>query len=166
MSDYLLAGAALGIVAYGLLKGVKVYDAFVTGAKDGLRTAVNILPNLAAMLTAIALMSGSGLLGGLQSLMAPALMWMGIPKEAAPLMLLRPFSGSGSLAILGSILETAGPDSRAGLVASTLMGSSETIFYTLGIYMAAAKVRKSRYALPAALAAWLAASWAAGLFYR
>ncbi|MBQ8536372.1 MAG: spore maturation protein [Clostridia bacterium] len=166
MSEMIILAVVLGILLYGLLKGVPVYDAFIAGAREGLRSAVSILPNLAAMLTAIALLNASGLMAGIQTLLAPLWEWMGIPQEAGPLMIMRPFSGSGSLAMLGNLMETTGPDSRAGLVASTLMGSSETIFYTLGIYMAAGRVTKSRYALPAALLAWLAASCTAGLFYR
>lgn len=164
--SYIVPLLVLFIVGYGLFKRVRVYDAFLKGAKEGLRTAVNILPSMAAMLTAIALLNVSGLLPALTSLLAPVFTLIGIPGEAAPLMLMRPFSGSASLALLNNILDLNGPDSRAGLVASALMGSTETIFYTLSVYLAAAKVKKSRYAVPAALIAWILGGAAAGLWFR
>lgn len=166
MSDLLILLLIICALLYGLLKKVAVYDAFAAGAKEGLRTAVAILPNLSAMLIAVNLLRASGLLSEIQKILSPVFASVGIPREATPLMLIRPFSGSGALAVLESILVNEGPDSRAGLVSSALMGSSETIFYTLGIYMSAAKVSDSRYALPAALAAWIAGSCTTGLFYR
>jgi len=166
MSEMVIPLLAALVVLVGLVKGVPVYDAFVKGAKAGFHSALGILPNLAAMLMAVNLMRASGLLLKLESFFIPFLEVVGIPSEAAPLMLMRPFTGSGALAMLQSIFETAGPDSRAGLVASTLMGASETIFYTLGIYMSAAHMKRCGYVLPAALAAWLAGSITAGLFYR
>ena len=166
MDKWLLPVLILLIVGAGLIKGVPVYDAFIDGAKEGLKTAVTILPYMIAMLSAIVLMQRSGFLSSLTQLLMPVFTFLGIPKSVAPLMLLRPFSGSASLAMLQNILETQGPDSRAGLVASTLMGSTETIFYTCGLYLGAAGVKKSRYAIPAALIAWLVGSVVAGLFYR
>ena len=166
MDKWLLPGMILIIIAAGLIKGVPVYEAFVEGAKEGLKTAVTILPYMIAMLSAIVLMQRSGFLASLTQMLTPVFTFLGIPKSVAPLMLLRPFSGSASLAMLQNILETQGPDSRAGLVASTLMGSTETIFYTCGLYLGAAGVKKSRYAIPASLVAWLVGSVAAGLFYR
>ena len=162
MSNGILCAAMLLILGYGLYKGVPVYDAFLSGAKEGLRSAVSILPNLAAMLIAVSVMNESGLMALLLSWLAPLFECIGVPKEAAPVMLMRPFSGSGALAMLSDLMAKAGPDSRAGRVASALIGSSETIFYTLGIYMAAGGVNRSRYALPAALIGWFAASCVAG----
>ena len=166
MDKWLLPGMLLFILWGWVFKGVPVYEAFVEGAKEGLKTAVTILPYMIAMLSAIVLMQRSGFLASLTQLLTPVFTFLGIPKSVAPLMLLRPFSGSASLAMLQNILETQGPDSRAGLVASTLMGSTETIFYTCGLYLGAAGVKKSRYAIPASLVAWLVGSVAAGLFYR
>ncbi len=166
MDKWLLPCLILLIVGGGLIKGVPVYDAFVAGAKEGLKTAVTILPYMIAMLSVIFLMQKSGLLSSVTKLLSPVFDALGIPQPVAPLMLLRPFSGSASLAMLQNILSDQGTDSRAGLVASTLMGSTETIFYTCGIYLGAAGVKKSRYAIPAALAAWLTGSIVAGLFYR
>lgn len=166
ISMYLLPGLAGLCIIIGVWKGVPVYDAFIIGAKEGLKTAVQILPCMIAMLTAIGLMTGSGILGALEKLLGPVFSAIGILPEAAPLMLLRPLSGSASLAMLQDVFVKHGPDSIAGLLASTLMGSSETIFYTVGLYLSTAGVKKSRYAVPAALGAWLAGSIAAGWFYH
>ena len=149
-------------LAAGALRRVPVYDAFAEGAKEGLKTAWSILPSLTAMLCAIRAFSACGLLDAPCGLLAPAAAFFRLPKETLPLMLLRPVSGSASLAMLKSILHACGPDSRAGLVASVMMGSSETVFYTCGVYLAAANVKKSRHIVPCALLAWLAGSAAAG----
>ncbi len=154
------------IIGFGLLKRVNVYDAFIKGAKNGLNTAIAILPSMGAMMVAVALLKESGLMAALVNVLAPVFALVGIDENAAPLMLMRPFSGSASLAILNSIFLTHGADSRAGLTASALMGSTETIFYTLSIYLAAAKVKKGRYAVAAAMLAWLFGGIAAGLFYK
>ena len=146
----------------GAFRRAPVYDAFLEGAEEGLKTAGRILPALVAMLCAIRAFDACGLLSPLCDLLAPAAAMVGIPKEVLPLMLLRPLSGSASLAMLKSILHTYGPDSRAGMVASVMMGSSETVFYTCGVYLAAAGVKKSRHTVPCALLAWLAGSIAAG----
>lgn len=166
MSNAIVLAFATLCLLLGAIKRVPLYDTFVAGAKKGLQTAAKILPNLAAMLIAISLLKASGLMDAVQNLLSPLLDSMGIPNGAAPLMLMRPFSGSGSLAMLKNIMNSYGPDSRTGLIACTLMGSSETIFYTLGIYMAAGKINRCRYALAAALIAWLTAAWVAGQFYR
>ena len=153
------------IVGYGLFKRVNVYDAFVSGAKNGMNTAIGILPNMAAMMLAVGMLTQSGLMAALIDRLSPVFALLGIDKNAAPLMLMRPLSGSASLAILNNIFLSHGADSEAGMTASALMGSTETIFYTLSIYLAAAKVKKARYALPCALAAWLAGGIAAGWFF-
>ena len=147
----------------GAWRRVPVYDAFLSGAQEGLDTARRILPTLIAMLSAIRALSVCGLMDALCAFFSPLTQAAGIPREVLPLMLLRPLSGSGALAMLKTILETCGPDSRAGMVASVMMGSSETVFYTCGIYLAAAGVKKSRHIIPCALLAWLAGSVAAGL---
>ena len=142
---------------------VPLYDAFIEGAKEGLQTAQQILPALLAMLCAIRAFSACGLMEPLCRFFAPLTAWAGIPEETVPLMLLKPLSGSASLAALRDVLTSCGPDSRAGLVASVMLGSSETVFYTCGVYLSAAKVTKSRHTVPCALLAWLAGSLAAGL---
>ena len=146
----------------GVYRRAPLYDAFLEGAKEGIGAARAIAPALVAMLCAIRAFSACRLMDGLTGLLSPALALAGIPPETLPLMLLRPLSGSASLAMLRTILETQGPDSRAGLVASVMMGSSETVFYTCGVYLAAAGIKKSRHTIPCALLSWLAGSMAAG----
>lgn len=147
----------------GAFRRTALYDAFAEGAREGLYTAWTILPSLIAMLCAVRAFSACGLMDRLCEMLHPALAWAGIPRETLPLMLMRPLSGSASLAMLKSILDACGPDSRAGMVTSVMLGSSETVFYTCGVYLAAAGVKKSRHIIPCALIAWLAGSIAAGL---
>lgn len=148
----------------GVWKRIPVYDAFLEGAKKGLGTAKNILPALIAMLCAIRAVRACGLMDAFCDGCGPLFLRLGIPEEVIPLMLLRPLSGSASLAMLREILALYGPDSRIGLIASVMMGSSETVFYTCGVYLGAAGVKKSRHIIPAALIAWflgsIAAAWA------
>jgi len=150
-------------LAAGMRRRVPIYDAFLEGAQEGLSTARRILPALIAMLCAIRAFSACGLMDALSGLLAPVFAPFGIPKETLPLMLMRPLSGSGALAMLREVYAQYGPDSRVGMVASVMMGSSETVFYTCGVYLAAAGVKRSRCAVPCALLAWLAGSIAAGL---
>lgn len=146
-------------------KRLPVYDLFVQGARNGLHTAVEVLPNLAAMLCAISLMQTSGLMDALCTLCAPLFAKAGLPTETAPLVLIRPLSGSGALAMLETILDQSGPDSRAGLIASTIMGSGETIFYILCVYTSGLKHKHSGYAIPCSLAGMAAGVWVAALLF-
>ena len=146
----------------GIVKRVPLYDAFLEGAKEGVETARYILPALVAMLCAIRAFTACGLMERLCLLLEPAAAWVNLPRETLPLMLFKPLSGSASLAMLREILNEYGPDSRAGLTASVMMGSSETVFYTCGMYLAAAHVKKTRHIIPCALMAWLAGSIMAG----
>ena len=158
----MLAFFVLLCIGIGVLRRVPLYDAFLEGAREGLDTARQILPPMLAMLCAIRAFSACGLMDQLCAHFAPILSRAGLPKETLPLMLLRPLSGSASLAMLKDILALHGPDSRIGTVASVMMGSSETVFYTCGVYLGAAGVKKSRHIIPCALIAWLVGSLAAG----
>lgn len=165
MAEALTPLLLLITLAAGLWKRLPVYDLFVEGAKDGLKTAVQVLPNLAAMLCAISLMKASGLMDALCNLCAPVFALLGLPAEVAPLALIRPLSGSGALAMLETLLQQCGPDSRAGMIACTLMGSSETIFYVMCVYMSAARDRRTGWAAPCALLGALSAAWLAGKLF-
>lgn len=124
--------------------------------------AVRVLPNLAAMLVAIGLMQASGLMDALCRLAAPAFEWLGLPGEVAPLVLLRPMSRVGLAGPGGKAARPYGADSRVGLVASTVMGSSETIFYTVCVYMSAIDRKSTGYAVPCSLVGALAGTVLAG----
>ena len=153
MSSYIIPCLAGALLIYGLVKGVDVYEAFADGAAEGLPVLVKILPYLAAMLVAVGMLRESGLIEDVTNLMAPACSGVGLDARLVPLILLRPFSGSGSMAILQDLLVQCGPDSRAGMTASILMGSSETIFYEVALYFGVIGVKKTRFAVPVAMAA-------------
>jgi spore maturation protein B len=160
-----LAGSAL----WGMARGVDVYDALVTGAREGLRVVVRIFPTLLVMLVCISMLRASGALGWMECALAPVLEKLGIPAETMPILLLRPISGSGALSVGSEIIHQFGPDSRIGRTAAVMLGSTETTFYTIGVYFGGLGIRKTRYAVPAALCAdaagFLAAAWAVGLFF-
>lgn len=143
------------VVLRGMWKGCDVYGVFLAGAEKGMRSAVSLLPALCAMLLMLALVNASGLAALLTRLISPLTDVMGLPPEVAPMLLLRPLTGSGSLAALEAIFNTCGVDSRAGRIASVLMGSSETIFYTMTVYLGAAGVKRLPRVLPVSLAAYL-----------
>lgn len=148
----LLVGA---IVLRGWMTGCDVYGAFLQGAERGMKSAMALLPALCAMLLMLAVVNASGLTEMLTRAFAPVTTLLRIPEEAAPMLLLRPLTGSGSLAALEAIFESCGPDSRAGRIASVLMGSSETIFYTMTVYLGAAGVKKLPHVMWASMAAYL-----------
>lgn len=141
----------ISIVIYGILKGVKVYECFVEGAKDGLRICLRIFPYLLAMLIAVAVFRESGALDYFTAAAAPIVKIIGLPSEIVPLVLIKPLSGSGALGVFTDIIKNYGPDTYIGVTASILMGSTETIFYTLTIYYGAVGVKKIRHTLWAAL---------------
>lgn len=145
------------IVLRGLTSGCDAYDAFLRGAERGMRSAVRLLPALFAMLLMLRMLQTSGLTELLTRLLMPLTRGIGLPQEVTPLLLLRPFTGSGSLAALEEVFRRCGVDSRAGRIASALMGSSETIFYTLTIYTGAAGIRKVPGAMTASLMGYAAA---------
>ncbi len=149
MSALILAALAL----YGALRGVDVFAAMTEGIADGLRVLLRIFPAVAALLTAVYALRASGALDALTGLLAPAFRLLGIPVETAPLVLLRPISGSGALAVAGDIMARYGPDSLAGRTAAVMLGSTETTFYVIAVYFGAAGVKKTRWAIPAALCA-------------
>lgn len=157
-----LLATVAGIVLRGAWKGVDCYGTFLEGAKQGAQAGAALLPALCAMTLLLRLMDLSGVNALLTRLLAPALQWLGLPEEVAPLMALRPLSGSASLTALEQIFTRCGTDSRAGRIASVLMGSSETIFYTLTVYLAAARVKRLPGLIPVSLLSYLAGAAVAG----
>lgn len=145
----------------GILRGVKVYDEFVEGAKEGFQVAIRIIPFLVGILVAIGMFRGSGamdlLMAGIRPIVAP----LAFPPELVPLAILRSLTGSGSLAFTTDLIKTHGADSLIGRTAATMYGSSETTFYVLAVYFGAVGVRRTRHAVPAALIADLVAAIAA-----
>ena len=162
-SDYLIPLLLAGAALYALCRRVDVFSALTTGAGEGLSVVLRILPPLVALLTAVYMLRASGALELLTELLTPVLTFLGIPPETVGLLLIRPVSGSGALAVGSDIMQTYGPDSTIGRTAAVMLGSTETTFYTVAVYYGAAGIRRARHTIPAALAAdiagFLAAAW-------
>jgi len=166
----LITPLIMGAVSiYAAFKKVDVFSAMTTGAAEGLKTVMRMFPALLALLTAVYMLRASGLLTALTGILTPLLSFLGIPPETAPLMLLRPLSGSGALAVGSELMETYGADSLIGRTAAVMLGSTETTFYVIAVYFGAAGVKKSRHAIPTALFAdlvgFIMAALAVRLFY-
>ena len=151
------------IVSFGLFRRVKVYDCFVEGAFDGLKTVMRIIPPITGLLVAVAMLRASGALDIIESLLRPVISLIGMDQNLLPLALLRPISGGGSIGILTELVERFGADSIIGRTASVMMGSTETTFYTLTVYFGAVGIKNSRHALPSAIFSDLAGIVAAVL---
>lgn len=134
-----------GIICFGVLRGVDVYSAFAEGAKEGLSTTVRIFPHMVALMVAITIFRTSGAVELLGRLLAPLFGLVGIPVETLPLVILKPFSGGASMGILADIYAAYGTDSYIGLISSAIMGSSETIFYTVALYFGYAGISNTKY---------------------
>lgn len=139
------------VVVYGIARKVNVYESFVKGAKQGFSTVIRILPYVVGFVFAIQIFSASGCFDYIAMALSPILKPVGIPPEVLPLALMQPFSGSASIAMLTSLLNRYGPDSFIGRASSTMMGSSETIFYTVSLYYGSVGVKKTRYTIPASI---------------
>ena len=166
MTAALVPALLCAVMAYGLYRRVNVYDALLQGMREGLQVCLSIFPALLTMLVCITMLRASGAIDGLSALLAPAARALGMPPDCLPLALLRPFSGSGALAVGSSVMEAAGPDSMAGRVAAVMLGSSDTSFYTIAVYSAALGLKDTRYTLKAALCADLAAFLMSGMAVR
>ena len=139
------------IIAYGIASKTKVYEDFVNGAKDGLKTVVGIMPTLVALMTAVGILRASGFLTFLGNLVRPLSEKLGFPAELVPLAFIKMFSSSAATGLVLDIFKNYGTDSYIGLVTSIMMICTETIFYTMSVYFLAAKVTKTRYTLTGAL---------------
>ena len=143
----------LGIVFYGFAQKTKVFDHFLEGAKEGLDIVLSIFPTLVGLFVAIGALRASGIIDMIIYIITPFLNIIQFPSEIMPLAMLRPISGSASLAVATDIMKTYGVDSKIGLITSTIMGSTETTFYTIAIYTGSIGVKKIRFVLVAALIA-------------
>lgn len=160
-SLYAIPAILLGIPAYGMVKKVKVYEAFTDGAKEGFTNAVRIIPFLVAMLVAIGVLRASGALGYFAQLVSPITNLIGMPSEVLPMALMRPLSGGGANGVMTDLFKTYGPDSLIGRMASVISGSTDTTFYVIAVYFGAVGVKKIRFSLSAGLMADLAGILAA-----
>jgi spore maturation protein B len=146
----------VAIPVYGVLKGVKIYESFVEGAKGGFQIAIRIIPYLVAILVAVGMLRGAGGIDMLAHWLDPILRRTGFPVDILPLAIMRPLSGSGSLGIVTELVKVHGPDSFIGRLAASAYGSTETTFYVLAIYFGAIGIKKTRHAVLAGLVADIA----------
>jgi len=166
--DLIVPLLLLSTAAWALYRRVNVFEAVTVGAAEGLRSVVKIFPNLVCLLTAVYMLRASGALEAFANLLAPVFHVLGVPAELVPLMVVRPISGSGALAVGAELIEAHGADSLIGRIAAVMLGSTETTFYVIAIYFGAVGIRRTRHAIPAALiadvvgffmAAWVVRLW-------
>lgn len=169
ISSYAIPVIFLLILTLGLYRDLKVYDIFVEGAKEGITTIIKIIPTLVGLMVAVGVFKASGAMELIVQLFMPLASLLGVPPETMPLALMRPVSGSASLALVAEIIQTYGPDSFIGRAASTMMGSTETIFYTLAVYFGSVGIKNIKYTLVAALLADIvsitASAWACAMIF-
>lgn len=151
--EAIIAILVLLIITYGIVKDVKIYECFVEGAKEGLNICLRIFPYLLAMLVAVGVFRESGALDLFIYIVKPIVKFIGLPPEVVPLVLVKPLSGSGALGVFTETVNKYGADSYIGRVSSIIMGSTETIFYTLSVYFGAVSIKKIRHTLWAAVLA-------------
>ena len=166
MTDWVIPCLLAGVAAAAMGRRTDVYGALTDGAAEGLRVLGRILPALVVLLSAVQMFRASGAMELLTGLLSPVLEGLGIPPETAILMVVRPVSGSGALAAASDIIGAYGPDSRIGRTAAVMLGSTETTFYVLAVYFGACGVRRSRWTIPAAIAADLTGFLAAAALVR
>ena len=151
MTDYLVPILLLLSSLLALRKKENTYDLLIQGGAEGLRLLLIITPALVILLTAVHMLRASGAVEILSTILAPLFRLVGIPPETAMLVLIRPISGSAALAVGAELMAQYGPDSPIGRTVAVMLGSTETTFYTIGVYFGAAGIQKTRYAVPAAL---------------
>ena len=169
MAEYIVPLILAVTAVAALRKQENAYDILTDGAREGFRMLLTIAPSLVVLLSAVGMLRASGALEAFSRLLSPGLEFVSIPPEMVLLMLVRPLSGSAALAIGAELIAAHGPDSSVGRTAAVMLGSTETTFYTISVYFGSWGIKKTRYAVPAALIAdavgFLAASWTVRLFY-
>ena len=166
MVDYIVPLLLLAASLFALRKQENSYDLLLSGAADGLRILVTLIPPLVLLLTAVTMLRASGAMEAISAFLAPAFRFVGIPPETAMLVLIRPISGSAALAVGADLMAQYGVNSAIGRTAAVMLGSTETTFYTISVYFGAAGIKKTRYALPAALIADFVGFFMASLTVR
>ena len=166
MSAYIVPIFIVLVLLYASYKNLNTYNIFVKGAKGAIDLVVSIFPYIVAIMISVALMRISGLTDLITKWLSPVFLALGIPPEVSEIVLLRPFTGSGSFALLNDIFATYGADSYISRCACVIMGSSETVFYVATVYFSQTKVKKLLYAIPCALIASLVAAIVSCLLCR
>lgn len=166
MADYIVPILLLAASLLTIRKKENSYDLLLSGAADGLKLLVSIVPSLILLLCAVSMLRASGAVELLSRLLAPVFGFFGIPAETALLVLVRPLSGSAALAVGAELMAQHGPDSVIGRTVAVMLGSTETTFYTISVYFGAAGIHKTRYTVPAALFADFVGFFMASLTVR
>jgi spore maturation protein B len=166
MTDYIVPLLLLLASVLALRKQENSYDLLLSGAAEGLKMLLTLVPALILLLTAITALRASGAIEILSGFLSPVFHFFGIPPETAMLVLIRPISGSAALAVGADLMQQYGVDSLIGRTVAIMLGSTETTFYTISVYFGAAGIKKTRYTIPAALLADLAGFVAASLTAR
>ena len=169
MAEYIVPLLILTVSLVALYRKESTYDLLLEGGVEGLKLVAHILPALVFLLTAVQMLKASGAIELLSNFLTPAFYFLGIPPETAILVLIRPISGSAALAVGADLMAQYGVDSSVGRTVAVMLGSTETTFYTISVYFSAAGIKKTRYAVPAALFADLVgftmASWSVRWLY-
>lgn len=166
MTDYLVPAILLIVCLLALRRQENAYDLLLSGAADGLKLVLTLVPTLVLLLTAVSMLRASGAVEAISGLLAPVFHFFGIPPETAVLVLIRPISGSAALAVGADLMAHYGVDSVIGRTVAVMLGSTETTFYTISVYFGAAGIKKTRYTIPAALIADFTGFLMASLFVR
>ena len=156
LSDAIIPLLIFSIVGYGLMAKQNVYDDFIDGAKDGFHTVIQIMPTLIGLMIGVGILRASGFLDFISKLIAPLTELVGFPSELVPVTVVKMFSSSAATGLVLDIFKEYGTDSAAGLMGAVIMSATESVFYCMSVYFAAAKIEKTRYTLPGALIATLA----------
>ena len=152
-SAWMLPILVATLVLYGWVRGVRVYDSLVEGAKQGFQVAIRIIPYLVAILVVVGMFRASGGIDLIVVVLSPFTAIIGLPAEALPMALLRPLTGTGAFGVMTETMQVYGADSVVGYMVSTFQGSTETTFYTLAVYYGAVGIRETRHTVPACLLA-------------
>lgn len=153
IGSWAIPSMILIIIITGIIKKVPLFDVFIKGAKEGLTASVSIAPSLIGLITAVSMLKASGALDIFTSFISPLASKIGLPPQIVPLAILRPISGSGSIALLDNLFSNYGADSDIGKIASIMTGATETTFYTAAVYLGSVGIKNSRHAVPCALIA-------------
>lgn len=156
LSSFIIPGVMLFITIYGIKSKRNIYDDFVSGAADGLKTVVKVLPTLIGLMVAVGVLSESGFMEFLGKWLGKITNPLGFPGELMPVTIVKIFSSSAATGMVLDIFKRYGPDSYLGIVTSLMMSCTETIFYTMSVYYITAKVTKTRWTLPGAILATIA----------
>lgn len=156
VTDMIIPLVIFGIVCYGCMMKIDVYDTFIKGARNGFFTVIKIMPTLVGLMVAVGVLRASGFLDFLADIIGNFTKYIGFPGELVPLTIVKMFSSSAATGLLLDTYKEYGTDSYLGLIASISMACTETIFYTMSVYFLTAKVSKTRYTLSGALLATFA----------